>query len=50
MISKSKQLVNQIDPTAEFNRTMVAEEFKQSSSTTENYTSDIEDFDDELEE
>lgn len=49
-IDELEQLVNQIDPTAEFNRTMVAEEYNQSLSTTDNYTSDIEEFDDELEE
>ena len=38
-----------IDPTAEFNRTMAAEEYRQSLSTTENYSSDyiLSDSDDE---
>lgn len=39
-IDELEQIVNEIDPTAEFNKTMVATEFRQSLSTDENYTSD----------
>lgn len=48
-IDELEQLVHEIDPTAEFNKTMIAEEFKQSQSATGIYTSEIseEDFDDE---
>ncbi len=35
-----ENLVYELDPTAVFNRTMAAEEYRQSLSTTENYTSD----------
>lgn len=43
-----EQLVNEIELTAEFNRTMLAEEFRQSLSNEGTYTSDfILDFDDE---
>ena len=42
-----EELVNSIDPTAEFTRTILAEEFRQSESTSEicttNYTLDEED-------
>ena len=41
-IDELEELVNEICPTAEFNRTMLAEEFRQSQSTDEVYTSDIE--------
>ncbi|MGN0272385.1 MAG: GIY-YIG nuclease family protein [Lachnospiraceae bacterium] len=34
-------LVNEICPTAEFNKTMLAEEFRQSQSTNENYSSEF---------
>lgn len=46
-VDELEKLVNDIDPTAEFNRTMAAEEYRQSLSTDEIYTSDaqIEDFD-----
>lgn len=44
-IDELEQLVNEICPTAEFNRTMMAEEFRQSQSTDEIYTSDISDID-----
>lgn len=40
-IDELEQLVYDIDPTAEFNKTMIAEEFKQSQSTIEIYTSDL---------
>lgn len=39
-IDELEQLVNEIAPTAEFNRTMLAEEFRQSISSANNYTSD----------
>ena len=32
--------MNELEPTAEFNKTMMATEFRQSISTDENYTSD----------
>lgn len=40
-VDELEELVHQIDPTAEFNRTMVAEEYNQSLSTDEIYTSEI---------
>ncbi|MBQ7521476.1 MAG: GIY-YIG nuclease family protein [Clostridia bacterium] len=40
-IDELETLVHQIDPTAEFNRTMVAEEYNQSLSIDEIYTSEI---------
>ena len=48
-IDELENLVTEIEPTAEFNRTMLAEEFRQSQSTAENYTSNFvtEDFDEE---
>lgn len=39
-IDELEQIVNSIDPTAEFNRTMVAEEFHQSQSSNHLYTSE----------
>ncbi len=39
-IDELEQLVNELEPTAEFNKTMMATEFRQSISTDENYTSD----------
>jgi len=39
-IDELEELIISIDPTAEFNKTMLAEEFRQSLSTNENYTSD----------
>ena len=39
-IDELEELVNELDPTAEFNRLMVAEEYTQSLSTDENYTSE----------
>ena len=33
-----EELVNSIDPTAEFNRTILAEEFRQSESSAEVYS------------
>lgn len=38
-IEELEQLVTEIEPTAEFNKTMLAEEFRQSLSSTENYNS-----------
>lgn len=48
-IDELENLVMEIEPTAEFNRTMLAEEFRQSQSATENYTSTFvtDDFDEE---
>lgn len=48
-IDELENLVMEIEPTAEFNRTMLAEEFRQSQSTAENYTNNFvtEDFDEE---
>lgn len=41
-IDELEELVTEICPTAEFNKTMLAEEFRQSQSTNEIYTSDFE--------
>lgn len=48
-VEELEQLVNEIEPTAEFNKTMLAEEFRQSLSSSENYSNTfiIEDEDDE---
>ena len=50
-LDELESLVEEIDPAAEFNKTMLAEEFRQSSSSDEIYTSDFtiddEEFDDE---
>ena len=47
-IDELEKIVSEIDPTAEFNKTMLAEEFRQSLSTDENYTNDYTpDFDDD---
>ena len=48
-IDDLEELVTKICPTAEFNKTMLAEEFRQSQSTDEIYSSDfeLEDFDEE---
>ena len=50
-IDELEQIVNEIDPTAEFTRTMAAEEFRESQSSDENYdtsyTSSSDDEDDE---
>lgn len=49
-VDELEALVSEIDPTAEFNKTMLAEDFRQSLSSDENYTTDIEfDSDDEEE-
>lgn len=42
-IDELEHLVNEIDPTAAFNKTMLAEEFRQSLSTDEPYTKDYHD-------
>lgn len=39
-VDELEELVNQIDPTAEFNKTMLAEDFRQSLSSDENYSND----------
>lgn len=39
-VDELEQLVNEIEPTAEFNKTMLADEFRQSQSSDENYTSE----------
>ncbi|HBO03750.1 MAG: hypothetical protein BHV87_07765 [Clostridiales bacterium 36_14] len=48
-IDELEKIVDEIEPTAEFNKTMVAEEFHQSLSSDSNYTSSytIDDEDDE---
>ena len=46
-LDELEQLVNELDPTAEFNRTMLAEEFRQSQSTDVPYTSDYQNDDDD---
>lgn len=48
-IDELEQIVHDIEPTAEFNRTMIAEEFRQSLSSDGLYTSDaeFEDFEEE---
>ena len=40
-IDELETLVNEICPTAEFNKTMLAAEFRQSLSTNEVYSSDL---------
>lgn len=49
-IDELEELVNEICSTAEFNKTMIAEEFRQSLSSDEVYTSEFEENDDEEEE
>lgn len=49
-IDELEQLVNEIEPTAEFNKTMLAEEFRQSLSTDVPYTDDYQIVDDEADE
>ena len=39
-VDELEELTNEISPAAEFNRTMLAEEFRQSMSADENYTTD----------
>lgn len=48
-IDELEKIITEIEPTAEFNRTMMAEEFRQSQSTDEVYNSEyiIEDLEDE---
>ena len=46
-IEELEEMVYSIDPTAEFNKTMLAEEYNQSLSTNENYIVD-QNFDDDL--
>lgn len=51
-VDELEELVTEIEPTAEFNKTMLAEEFRQSQSTSGLYTSDysLDDEDDENDE
>ena len=49
-LDELENLVSELDPTAEFNRTMLAEEFRQSQSTDTPYTTDYKDNLDEDEE
>lgn len=49
-IDELEELVTEIEPTAEFNRTMAAEEYRQSLSTTENYSKNYVDTDEDDEE
>lgn len=42
-VDELEALVNEIDPTAEFNKTMLAEDFRQSLSSDELYTTELED-------
>lgn len=46
-VDELENLINEIEPTAEFNKTMLAEEFRQSQSSDEIYTSEFEISDDE---
>lgn len=48
-VDELEKLVNEIEPTAEFNKTMLADEFRQSQSSNENYSNDyiLENLDDE---
>lgn len=39
-LDELESLVTELDPTAEFNKTMIAEEFRQSQSTDTPYTND----------
>lgn len=39
-VDELESIVNEIDPTAEFNKTMMATEFRQSQSSDETYTDD----------
>ena len=48
-IDELEGIVNELDPTAEFNKTMLAEEYRQSLSSDENYTSDNTEYDDDEE-
>ena len=46
-LDELEELVTKLDPTAEFNKTMIAEEYRQSQSTDEVYSSDFTMQDDE---
>lgn len=46
-VDELEKLVNEIEPTAEFNKTMLAEEFRQSQSSDEVYTNDFVDLNEE---
>ena len=47
-IDDLEKLVTELDPTAEFNKTMLAEEFYQSLSSEENYNTIIEESEDDI--
>ena len=49
-IDELEKLVQEIEPTAEFNRTMIAEEYRQSQSSDVIYTDDVTDDDEDEEE
>lgn len=50
-LEELEELVNELDPTAEFNKTMIAEEYYQTLSSDENYsTNELDDNDNEDEE
>lgn len=40
-VDELEKIVGEVEPTAEFNKTMLADEFRQSQSTNENYTSEL---------
>lgn len=46
-VDELEQIVNEIEPTAEFNKTMLADEFRQSQSSDENYTTDYISYEDD---
>lgn len=46
-VDELEKIVNEVEPTAEFNKTMLAEEYRQSQSSDEVYTTDFEDIDDD---
>ena len=48
-IDELERIVNELDPTADFNKTMLAEEYRQSLSSDENYTSDNTEYGDDEE-
>ena len=48
-VDELEALTNEISPSAEFNRTMLAEQYRQSLSTTENYSTDYS-LDDDIDE
>lgn len=46
-LEELEELVTKIDPTAEFNKTMIAEEYFQSLSSNENYSNDFEEYEED---